>query len=60
MLNWVKGQSKDLRETVKYHRIKKHKDKAVATELQTKTYQFSYTTRGIAGDGYTVPFGYLA
>ena len=51
MLNWVKGESKDFRETVSYHRIRKHKDKTVATELQSKTYQFTYTKRVIAGDG---------
>ena len=60
MLNWVKGESKDFRETVSYHRIRKHKDKTVATELQSKTYQFTYTKRVIVGDGYTVPYGYLA
>ena len=60
MLNWVKGESKDFRETVNYHRIRKHKDKTVATELQSKTYRFTYTKRVIVGDGYTVPYGYLA
>ena len=60
MLNWVKGESKDFRETVSYHQIRKHKDKTVATELQSKTYQFTYTKRVIVGDGYTVPYGYLA
>ena len=56
----MKGESKDFRETVNYHRIRKHKDKTVATELQSKTYQFTYTKRVIVGDGYTVPYGYLA
>ena len=60
ILNWVKGESKDFRETVNYHRIRKHKDKTVATELQSKTYRFTYTKRVIVGDGYTVPYGYLA
>ena len=60
MLNWVKGESKDFRETINYHRIRKHKDKTVATELQSKTYRFTYTKRVIVGDGYTVPYGYLA
>ena len=59
MLNWVKGESKDFRETVNYHRIRKHKDKTVATELQFKTYQFTYTKRVIVQDGCTVPYGYL-
>ena len=60
MLNWVKGESKDFRETVNYHRIRKNKDKTVATELQSETYRFTYTKRVIVGDGYTVPYGYLA
>ena len=60
MLNWVKGDTKDFRETVNYTRIRKHKDKTVATELQSKTYRFTYTTRVIVGNGYTVPYGYLA
>ena len=47
MLNWVKGDTKDFRETVNYNRIRKHKDKTVATELQSKTYQFFYTKRVI-------------
>ena len=47
MLNWVKGESKDFRETVNYNRIRKHKDKTVAIELQFKTYQFTYTKRVI-------------
>ena len=37
MLNLVKGESKDFRETVNYYRIIKHKDKTVTTELQSKT-----------------------
>ena len=60
MLNWVKGESKDFRGTVNYHRTRKHKDKTVATELQSKTYQFTYTKRFIVRDGYTVTYGYLA
>ena len=60
MLNLVKEDTKDFRETVNYHRIRKHKDKTVATELQSKTYRFTYTKRVIVGDGYTVPYGYLA
>ena len=60
MLNWVKGESKDFRETVNYHWIRKHKDKTVATELQSKTYQFTYTKRVIVGDENTVPYRYLA
>ena len=60
MLKWVKDDTKDFRETVDYHRIRKHKDKTVATELQSKTYRFTYTKRVIAGDRYTVPYGYLA
>ena len=59
MLDWVKGESKDFRETVNYHRIRKHKDKTVANELQSKTYQFTYTKRVIVQNGYTVPYGYL-
>ena len=54
ILNWVKGDRKDFRETVNYIRIRKHKDKTVATELQSKTYRFTYTKRVIVGDGYTV------
>ena len=60
MLNLVKGDRKDFRETVNYHRIRKHKDKTVTTELQSKMYRFTYTKRVIIGDGYTVPYGYLA
>ena len=60
MLNLVKGDRKDFRETVNYHRIRKHKDKTVTTELQSKTYRFTYTKRVIIGDGHTVPYGYLA
>ena len=60
MLNWVKGEFKDFREIVNYHRIRKHKDKTVATELQSKTYQFTYTKRVIVGDRCTIPYGYLA
>ena len=60
MLNWVKEDTKEFREIVNYHRIRKHKDKSVATELQSKTYQFTYTKRVIVGDRYTVPYGYLA
>ena len=59
MLNWVKVDTKDLRETVNYDRIRKHKDKTVVTELQSKTHGFTYTKRVIVGDGYTVPDGYL-
>ena len=50
MLNLVKGKSKGFRETVNYHRIRKHKDKTVTTELQSKTYRFTYTKRVIIGD----------
>ena len=57
MLNWVKGDRKYFRETVNYNRIRKHKDKIVATELQSKTYWFTYTKLVIVGDGYTVPYG---
>ena len=53
MLNWVKGDRQDFRETVNYH-----KDKTVATDLQFKTYRFTYTKRVIVG--YTVSYGYLA
>ena len=53
MLNWVKGESKDFRETVNYHWIRKHKDKTVATELPSKTYQCTYTKRVIVQDGYS-------
>ena len=60
MLNWVKGDRKNFRETVNYNRIRKHKDMTVATELQSKTYRFTYTKRVIVRDGYTVPYGYLA
>ena len=60
MLKWVKDNTKDFRETVNYHRIRKHRDKTVATELQSKTYRFTYTKRVIVGDGYAVPYGYLA
>ena len=60
MLNWVKGDRKDFRKTVNSNRIRKHKDKTVATELQSNTYRFTYTKRVIVGDGYTVPYGYLA
>ena len=60
MLNLVKGDRKDFRDTVNYNRIRKHKDKTVTTELQSKTYRFTYTKRVIIGDGYTVPYGYLA
>ena len=60
MLNRVKGDTKDFRVTVKYHRIRKHKHNTVATELQSKTYRFIYTKRVIVGDRYTVPYGYLA
>ena len=60
MLNWVKGDRQDFRETVNYHRIRKHKDKTVATDLQFKMYRFTYTKRVIVGDGYTFPYGYLA
>ena len=31
-LNWVKEDTKDFREPVNYHRIRKHKDKTVVTE----------------------------
>ena len=51
---------KDFRETVNYHRIRKHKDKTVATELQSKRYWFTYTKRVIVGDGYTVTYGFMA
>ena len=60
MLNLVKGDRKDFRETVNYNRIRKHKDMTVTTELQSKMYRFTYTKRVIVGDGYTVPYGYLA
>ena len=43
MLNLVKEDKKDFRETVNYHQIRKHKDKTVVTELQSKTYWFTYT-----------------
>ena len=60
ILKWVKDDTNDFIETVNYHRIRKHKDKTVATELQSKMYWFTYNKRVIAGDGYTVPYGYLA
>ena len=28
----------------------------MTTELQSKTYRFTYTKRVIVGDGYTVPY----
>ena len=56
----MKDDTKDFRETVNYHLIRKHKDRTVAIELQSKTYLFTYTKRVIVGDGYTVPYGYLA
>ena len=60
ILNWVKEDTKDFRGTVNFHRIRKHKNKTVATELQSKTYLFTYTKRFIVGDRHTVPYGYLA
>ena len=43
MLNLVKGDRKDFRDTVNYNRIRKHKDNTVTTKLQSKTYRFTYT-----------------
>ena len=60
ILNWVKEDTEDFRETVNFHWIRKHKNKTVATELLSKTCRFTYTKRVIVGDRYTVPYGYLA
>ena len=54
VLNWVKGDMKNFIETANYQRIRKHKDKSVATELQSKTYQFTHTKLVIVGDVYTI------
>lgn len=58
MLEWSKSDSKDFQETVSYQRIRKHKDRRVTTEKQSKTYKFTYNKRVILSKGYTVPYGF--
>ena len=41
-----------------YQRLRKHKDRRVTTEKQSKTYRFTYNKRVILKNGYTVPYGF--
>ena len=58
MLEWAKSESRNFQVTVNYNRIRKHKDRRVTTERQSKTYRFTYNKRVILPNGYTVPYGY--
>ena len=58
MLEWAKSESRKFQVTVNYNRIRKHKDRRVTTERQSKTYRFTYNKRVILPNGYTVPYGY--
>ena len=58
MLEWSKSESRNFSVTAKYNRIKKHSDRKVTTEEQTKTYKFTYNKRVVLVKGYTVPYGY--
>ena len=58
MLEWAKSESRNFQVTVNNNRIRKHKDRRVTTERQSKTYRFTYNKRVILPNGYTVPYGY--
>ena len=58
MLEWAKSTWRDFKETVDYQRIRKHKDRRVTTEKQSKTCRFTYNKSVILINGYTVPYGF--
>ena len=47
MLELAKPTCRDFKETADYQRIRKHKDRRVTTEKQSKTYRFNYNKRVI-------------
>ena len=55
MLEWAKSEIRNFQITVDYNRIRKHKDRRVTTERQSKTYRFTYNKRKILSNRYTVP-----
>ena len=60
MIEWATSDKRDFRESVEYqHRIRKHKDRKITTERQSKMYRFTYDKRVILKNGETVPYGYL-
>ena len=60
MIEWATSDKRDFRESVEYqHRIRKHKDRKITTERQSKMYRFTYDKRVIVKNGETVPYGYL-
>ena len=60
MIEWATSDKRDFLESVEYqHRIRKHKDRKITTERQSKMYRFTYDKRVIVKNGETVPYGYL-